>query len=220
MTETANILMTDWQAIIFDFDGVVAESGEIKTQAFAELYRPYGEDVVAEVVKYHTQNGGLSRYNKFRYFQQHLLNGPSLTPEKEKALDRRFSELVVEAVVACDAVPGAYELIHQQAERMPLFVASGTPEVELKIIVERRGLSPYFKQVRGAPKLKKTLIAEILSDHALKAESVLMIGDAMADYEGAQVNGTAFLGRVRPGDDNPFPPETKVVPDLCSLVSP
>jgi hypothetical protein len=29
----------DWQAIIFDFDGVVVESGKIKTQAFAELYR-------------------------------------------------------------------------------------------------------------------------------------------------------------------------------------
>ena len=211
--------MEEWQAIIFDFDGVVVESGEIKTQASAELYRSHGENVVAEVVKYHTQNGGLSRYNKFRYFQQHLLEGAPLTPEEEEALDRHFSELVVEAVVACDAVPGAYELIRQQADRIPLFVASGTPEVELKVIVERRGLSSYFKQVRGAPKLKKTLIAEILSDHALTAESVLMIGDAMADYEGAQANGTAFLGRVRPGDDNPFPPGTKVVADLWPLVN-
>ena len=209
---------SDWQAIIFDFDGVVVESGKIKTQAFAELYRPYGEDIVARVVQFHNQNGGMSRYRKFRYFQQHFLSKPPLTEEEEKELDRRFSELVVEAIIAAEAVPGAMELIRQQATKIPLFVASGTPETELKSIVERRGLTPYFTDVRGAPALKQIIIAEILSAHALKPESVLMIGDAIADYEGAQANGTAFLGRVHPNDPNPFPAHVEVVPDLRGLV--
>lgn len=209
----------DWQAIIFDFDGVVVESGKIKTQAFAELYRPYGEDIVAAVVQFHTQNGGMSRYRKFRHFQEHFLLKPPLTEAEEKQLDIRFSELVVEAVIAAEAVPGAVELLRQQAGRIPLFVASGTPETELKVIVERRGLTPYFTEVRGAPALKKTIIAEILSAHALSPESVLMIGDAMADLEGAQANNTAFLGRVFPGDPNPFPAHVKIVPDLRGLVA-
>lgn len=211
--------ISDWQAIIFDFDGVVVESGTIKTQAFAELYRSYGEDIVAKVVQFHTQNGGMSRYRKFRHFQQHLLNQPPLTEEEEKELDRRFSELVVEAVIAAKLVPGAIELIRQQAERIPLFVASGTPETELKTIVERRGLTAYFKAVRGAPALKSTIIAEILSGYALKPESVLMIGDAIADLEGAQANGIAFLGRVHPNDPNPFPAHVEIVPDLRELAA-
>ncbi|AEJ00427.1 Haloacid dehalogenase domain protein hydrolase [Nitrosomonas sp. Is79A3] len=209
----------DWQAIIFDFDGVVVESGKIKTQAFAELYRPYGEDIVAAVVEFHTQNGGMSRYRKFRHFQEHFLSKPPLTEAEEKQLDIRFSELVVEAVIAAEAVPGAVELIRQQSGKIPLFVASGTPETELKVIVERRGLAPYFTEVRGAPALKKTIIAEILSAHALSPESVLMIGDAMADLEGAQANNTAFLGRVFPGDPNPFPAHVKIVPNLRGLVA-
>jgi phosphoglycolate phosphatase-like HAD superfamily hydrolase len=208
----------DWQAIIFDFDGVVVESGKIKTQAFAELYRPFGEEIVAQVVQFHTQNGGMSRYRKFRHFQEHFLHQPPLTEAEENQLDIRFSELVVEAVIAAEPVPGAIELIRQQSGRIPLFVASGTPEVELKAIVERRGLAPYFTGVRGAPALKKTIIAEILSAHSLKPESVLMIGDAMADLEGAQANNTAFLGRVFPGDPNPFPAHIEIVPDLRSLV--
>ena len=211
-----NIL--DWQAIIFDFDGVIVESGKIKTQAFAELYRPYGEDVVNAVVQFHTQNGGMSRYRKFRHFQEHLLNEPPPTEAQEKALDIRFSELVVEAVIAAEAVPGAIELIRQQSARIPLFVASGTPEAELKVIVERRGLTRYFTGVRGAPAVKKALIADILSAHALKPESVLMIGDAMADLEGAEANGTAFLGRVHPDDPNPFPAYVEIVPDLRGLI--
>jgi len=209
----------DWQAIIFDFDGVVVESGKIKTQAFAELYHPYGEDIVTAVVQFHTQNGGMSRYRKFRHFQEHLLSKPPLTEVEEKQLDTRFSELVVEAVIAAEAVPGAVELIRQQSGKIPLFVASGTPETELKVIVERRGLAPYFTEVRGAPALKKTIIAEILSAHALSPESVLMIGDAMADLEGAQANNTAFLGRVFPGDTNPFPEHVEIVPDLRGLVA-
>jgi HAD superfamily hydrolase (TIGR01549 family) len=207
-----------WQAIIFDFDGVVVESGKIKTQAFADLYREYGQGIVAQVVQFHTQNGGMSRYRKFRHFQQHFLNRSPLTEAEEKQLDIRFSELVVEAVIAADPVPGAIELIRQQAGKIPLFVASGTPETELKVIVERRGLSPYFTEVRGAPALKKTIIAEILSAYSLKPEAVLMIGDAMADLEGAQANNTAFLGRVHPSDANPFPANIQTVPDLRGLV--
>lgn len=208
----------NWQAIIFDFDGVVVESGKIKTQAFAELYRPYGADIVTKVVQFHTQNGGMSRYRKFRHFQEHFLHQPPLTEEEEKQLDIRFSELVVEAVIAAAPVPGAIELIRQQSGKIPLFVASGTPEVELKVIVERRGLAPYFIAVRGAPALKKTIIAEILAARGLQPETVLMIGDAMADLEGAQANNTAFLGRVFPGDPNPFPAHIEIVPDLRSLV--
>ncbi len=209
----------DWQAIIFDFDGVVVESGDIKTQAFAELYRPHGEAVTAAVVQYHRLNGGMSRYQKFRYFQQHLLGKPPLTPDEEQELDRQFSELVVEAIVTGEAVPGANEFIRQQAARIPLFVASGTPETELNSIVMRRGLAPYFTGVRGSPTSKQALIADILSVHALAPERVLMIGDALIDYQSAQLNGVAFLGRVRAGDDNPFPPQVETVADLSSLLA-
>ena len=204
----------DWKAIIFDFDGVIVESGKIKTQAFADLYRPYGDDVATAAVDYHQKNGGLSRYHKFHYVQQNLLGKSPLTPEEEQELDRQFSKLVVEAVVACKAVPGAIELIQQEYSRIPLFVASGTPETELKTIVEKRQLASYFVDVRGAPTPKQALVAELLSRHTLKPETVLMIGDAMVDYESAQSNGIAFLGRVHPNDQNIFPADVATVPDL------
>lgn len=207
-----------WEAIIFDFDGVVVESGEIKTQAFANLYREYGETIMAEVARYHVLHGGMSRYEKFRYFQRHLLEKPPLTAEEEHQLDKRFSELVVEAVIASEAVAGAAELIRKEAGRIPLFVASGTPEMELNTIVSRRGLAPYFTAVRGSPTPKQRLIADILSAHALVAERVLMIGDALIDYQSARVNNVSFLGRVRPGDKNPFPEHVDILPDLSSLL--
>ena len=210
---------TDWQAIIFDFDGVLVESGDIKTQAFADLYQSYGETVVGKVVRYHSLNGGLSRYQKFQYFQQHFLEMPPLTQDEERELDRRFSKLVVEAVIASEPVPGANELIHKVSTRIPLFIASGTPEIELNNIVTRRGLKPYFIEVRGSPKSKQTLISEILSTHSLRPTSVLMIGDALIDYQSAQTNNVAFLGRVRTGDKNPFTEQVNTVSDLNALLT-
>jgi len=207
-----------WEAIIFDFDGVVVESGDIKTQAFVNLYRDHGDTVAAAVARYHCLNGGLSRYHKFRYFQQYLLKKPPLTQDEEKLLDQRFSELVVEAVITSEAVPGATELIQREAARIPLFIASGTPEAELNTIVERRGLASYFTAVRGSPAPKQALVTDILTSHALERDRVLMIGDALADYQSAQFNQIAFLGRVRPGDVNPFPADVDVLPDLSPLL--
>lgn len=209
----------DWQAIIFDFDGVLVESGDIKTQAFADLYQSYGKTIVSKVVRYHCLNGGLSRYQKFRHFQQHLLEMPPLTQDEERELDRRFSKLVVEAVIASKPVPGANELVHKEATRIPLFIVSGTPEIELNTIITRRGLEPYFIEVRGSPKSKQTLIAEILSTYSLTPTGVLMIGDALIDYQSAQNNNVIFLGRVRTGDKNPFPDQVNTVFDLNTLLT-
>ena len=48
--------------IFFDFDGVIAESVSAKTDAFEEMYLPYGKDIAAKVVDYHKLHGGVSRY--------------------------------------------------------------------------------------------------------------------------------------------------------------
>jgi phosphoglycolate phosphatase-like HAD superfamily hydrolase len=45
-----------------------------------------------------------------------------------------------------------------------------------------------------------------------------MIGDARTDLEGAQTAGVRFIGRVRPGDPDPFAGEpVPVVSDLAEL---
>lgn len=208
-----------WHAIIFDFDGVIVESGDIKTQAFADLYRHHGEAVTTAVVDYHRANGGMSRYLKFHYYQENLLNGLPLTQAEEQALAQQFSELVMQAVIASQSVAGVEALLDKMVNQIPLFVASGTPENELHTIVERRNLTRYFTSVHGSPRLKEELVADILSTHALDPQRVLMIGDAMADYESAHQNNVAFLGRVRPGDDNPFPESVEIVADLCPLTT-
>ena len=56
------------KGIIFDFDGVIAESIQMKTDAFATLYSDNGADIVQRVVSHHEANGGMSRFDKIKYY--------------------------------------------------------------------------------------------------------------------------------------------------------
>jgi len=61
------------KAIIFDFDGVIVESVQVKTDAFAEIYNPFGKEIVQKVVKHHKANGGISRFEKFELYHRNFL---------------------------------------------------------------------------------------------------------------------------------------------------
>jgi beta-phosphoglucomutase-like phosphatase (HAD superfamily) len=49
--------MNKIKAVIFDYDGIISESLNVKTDAFAEMYRPYGIEVEHKVIKYHEVHG-------------------------------------------------------------------------------------------------------------------------------------------------------------------
>ena len=209
--------MKKYDAIIFDFDGVLAESVDVKTRAFEALYAEYGDRIVEQVRDYHLQHGGISRFEKFRYYHEVLL-GKTLTKDEENQLGDRFSQYVEDAVVESVYVAGAYNFLENYYQSIPLFVASGTPDDELKRIVSRRNMVHYFISVHGSPAKKGDIIQDILTKHSFNPDHVLMIGDAIADYEGAIAAGIKFIGRViQYPETYPFSVETLVLPDLVDL---
>lgn len=207
-----------FEAVVFDFDGVLVESVDVKTRAFVELYRPHGEAVMAAVAAYHLANGGVSRLEKFRHFHRAFL-GRELAVGEERVLADRFSALVEDAVVAAPWVPGAREFVSAYHKRIPLYVASATPTDELLRIVRRRGMEAYFRYVAGAPQPKGEILRRLIADGGHTAERVLMVGDATTDLTGARQAGTAFLGRVPSGMSNPFPAGIDTVSDLERLAA-
>ena len=206
-----------FDAIVFDFDGVLVDSVDVKTRAFAALYAEYGSDIERQVVALHLAHSGISRFVKFRHYHTELIGLPYDEATGE-LLSARFSRLVVEAIVAAPYVAGAREFLEAWHNRLPLFVASGTPDAELREIVQRRGMQRYFKSVHGSPTTKDAILKNILVRHKLAPSRVLMVGDAIADMEGALGANTAFIGRITAGG-SPFPPETRTITDLTALAA-
>lgn len=191
-----------FKAIVLDFDGVILESVDIKTRAFRTLFKDFPEHL-DEITEYHLKNGGLSRYRKIEHIYRNILKIP-LDRKKLDELGDSFSKIVVGKMVECPYVEGALEFLEEYSKKVSFFVASGTPEDELKSITDKRGISKYFKGVYGTPSLKSEILVRILKEHGFRKNEVLFVGDSVNDYEGAVAAGVVFIGRVP--DQNPSNP--------------
>ena len=194
-----------WQAVFFDFDGVIADSTEVKVRAFASLFAPYGPEVQEAVIRYHLQNGGMPRQQKIRHCFE-VFAGHTPDEAKLKRAGQAFSALVLDEVVAAPFISGALSTLHQlQQTSVPAFVVSGTPGDEMRLIVERKALAAYFVEVHGSPRHKTTIIADILARYSFSPGHCLFLGDALADYRAALETGLCFLGIVSANRPSIFP---------------
>lgn len=199
------------RAIVYDFDGVICDSVNVKTGAFAEMYKAYGEDVVANVVTYHLANGGISRFEKFKYFAKHLF-GTSISEEEVHALANRFSDLVKQKVIQSAYLNGAYSFLTGHAKTHMQFICTGTPETEIIEILNARNISSFFTGIYGSPKTKNHIISMIMKDYYLKENEILFIGDALTDYNAAKETGVSFVGIQN--DATNFPTDTVTIKDF------
>ncbi len=204
------------RAIAFDFDGVILESGLIKQQAFLELFA-HRPELRARILAHHRRHLGVSRFDKIAWIHRELL-GRALGPEELAAEGRRYSELVLERVLACPMVTGAKDLLRDLEGRLLSFVVSATPQQELELIVAERGLAGHFHELHGAPAVKADVLAELMRRHRLAPHEMLMVGDGLSDYETARRAGVAFILRQTPEQEELFRDiEVERVADLTEL---
>jgi phosphoglycolate phosphatase len=185
--------MTDLKLIILDFDGVIVESNGIKDRAFDRLFRDAPRHH-AEIMAYHMAHNHVDRHEKFRHIAESILNREA-TPRLMDEWARRFSEYTRQAIIECPFVPGAEDFLRKAYQRVPLYLASATPQDELDVIVDERRLRPYFRAVRGAPEKKKAMLNRILSEERAAPAEAVFVGDSPEDLQTAKEIGVSFIGR-------------------------
>lgn len=207
-------MATGWQAIFFDFDGVILDTTGVKTEAFAAMYREHGPEIESAVVAYHRHHGGISRMIKFRHFEEQILGRP-LSEARLELLAAEFTRRTLAGVLAAPFIPGAEQTL-REVRRLELlaFVVSGTPTAELRQVVEERQLGSFFEEVHGSPPLKPPIIQSLLANHGLDPRRCLFIGDALTDLDAAQQTGLHFCGVEPPGEQHPFSPDVRVLRDV------
>ena len=181
-------------AVVFDCDGVLIESNAAKTKAFGRTVAGFGQKAMDRLMAYHREHGGVSRFKKFEWFYREVVKAP-LPDKTMDTLCNRFARFCMGAVLDAPMVAGAKESLDLLSGRLPVFVASGTPEKELRDVLAHKGLTPYFKGIHGTPPEKQYLLERILSENSLDASTVLMVGDAVTDLKAAQYCSTLFYGR-------------------------
>jgi phosphoglycolate phosphatase-like HAD superfamily hydrolase len=179
--------------IFWDFDGVIKESVDIKTQAFLSLFLPYGKDIALKVKMHHEANGGMSRFTKLPLYLQWSDIEP--TEQLISEFSEKFSRIVTTSVVNAPWVNGAEEFIRNNKYHQTFILVSATPQAELEFILKELNLDNVFCSVFGSPIPKVDAIRSVLNNLGVEPSEAIMIGDASADKEAADENNVPFLLR-------------------------
>ncbi|MBM3702830.1 MAG: HAD family hydrolase [Actinobacteria bacterium] len=183
------------KALLFDFDGVILESADIKTDAYRRLFESEYPDKVEDFIEYHAVNVGISRYVKIQYFYEKIL-GVRLIEEKKKELVNDFSQIVLKETLNASFVKGIPEFLEENYKKFPLFIVTGTPNEEINLIIKKRKLDIYFKEMHGSPMDKREIINDIICRYKWNPEEIVFFGDAQSDLRAAEETGVIFVARI------------------------
>ncbi len=180
------------KAFIFDFDGVIVHSIEVKTKAFVSLYEIYGKTIVKKVVKHHELNGGMSRTEKFKFYHKHYLN-KVLNEEEINSMEKKFSKIVIRKVIEAEYLNGVLNFIKNLNKKKLLFISTGTPESEIKIILKEKNIYHYFDGIYGSPNSKVHHINSIQKKFKLNNDELIFFGDSSVDFKSAKIMNIEFI---------------------------
>ncbi|HEY6874646.1 MAG TPA: HAD family hydrolase [Geobacteraceae bacterium] len=180
-----------YQTIVFDCDGVILDSNNVKTRAFHAAALARGQKAANDLVDYHVSHGGISRYKKFDYFLRHIIGKDPEEGELQALLDV-YGHEVRSGLRTCAIAPGLQELRRATAGARWL-VVSGGDQNELRDVFAERKLAHLFDcGIYGSPDTKDAILAREIRDNNIKAPAIFL-GDSRYDHEAATRAGLEFV---------------------------
>lgn len=178
--------------IFWDFDGVILNSNDIRTHGFRKVLENYPKHEVEQLIDYHITNGGLSRYHKFRYFFEKILN-ITITEEEVKTWAKLFSKMVLEQLLDKNLlIEENINYIKENYKSQNMHIVSGSDGEELRCICNKLEIDMYFLSIDGSPTPKNELVSSILIQNNYNKDKCILIGDSINDEEAALINGIEF----------------------------
>jgi phosphoglycolate phosphatase-like HAD superfamily hydrolase len=182
------------QTLFWDFDGVIMDSNAVRDLGFMEVLKDYPETEVDALMVFHRDNGGLSRYVKFRHFFEDI-RGESINEAEVKTRADKFSVIMMQLLINPDLlIKETFDFIKANAHQYNMHIVSGSDQTELRHICKSLDIAKYFNSIYGSPTPKNDLVGALLENQSYDKNTCLLIGDSRNDYEAAKVNGIQFMG--------------------------
>lgn len=182
-----------YRTFVFDCDGVVLNSNSIKSRAFYEAAKPYGDLAAQALLDYHLENGGVSRYKKFTHFVTTIHPKLGQTPKQPNLEDllKTYGQTVRQELENCPVTPGLMSLRERFPQTRWLMV-SGADQEELRdILFKRRIYNLFDGGIFGSPDSKITILGRELENRNIVAPTIFF-GDSRYDYDAASHFGIDF----------------------------
>ncbi|MCT7511872.1 HAD family hydrolase [Aliarcobacter cryaerophilus] len=180
--------------ILWDFDGVILNSMKIKGDGFIELFKEYDEMYLNKLEQYHYDNGGVSRFEKIKYFYNEILQ-KDITEREVIEFADKFAEIINKNLFnPSNLIEDSVSYIKENYKKYNFHIVSGAEHNELNELCKYFELAEYFISIDGSPTKKDVLVKEVLEKFNYKKNETILIGDAITDYEASMANGIGFYG--------------------------
>ena len=182
------------KVIVFDFDGTLIDSNQLKYDAFFKLFPSddLHKKIVTEVLSEILEE---SRYVILREIIKRLnteMNEVELD-NNVQVLATKYNVIVVDGAKHCKEKSGAKEVLESLSKRYNLYLNSTTPETSLKDIVKHRKWENYFCDIFGYPNDKKVVLLNIIKKESINPDELLVVGDGMSDMDSSKRTGCKFF---------------------------
>ena len=141
------------KAVIFDFDGVIADSEALHLRAFNEVLAPFGLEITEK--DYYKTYLGLTDADCFKEIvQKHqaIFKDTSV----ETLLKKKKTTFAKLAKTEADIIDGVREFLEMlRKNKIPMAICSGALQSEIELILEGAALSDYFDCIVSAEQVKR-----------------------------------------------------------------
>jgi HAD superfamily hydrolase (TIGR01549 family) len=184
--------------VLWDFDGVLMNSNAVRDLGFEKVLQDFEPKQIDALLDFHRANGGLSRYVKFRYFFEKILQ-QEVSEEVVLEYANRFSGIMKELLVNPSLlIDETLQFVKANFDKYPMHIVSGSDGNELRYLCQMMGIDNYFISIEGSPTAKKQLVAYLLARYDYEISECVLIGDSINDFEAAKVNNIHFMSYNNP----------------------
>ena len=178
--------------IIFDFDGVILDSNNVKTIAFKNISKRFGEGKSLALVNYHIKNGGVSRFIKIKWFVENVLKNKN--EDLIRNLVEEYGNEVSKSLESCSFRTDLFEL-KKKLKDTQWSIASGGKQDEIINLLKKKLLLEIFDNgIYGSPTPKMEIVKNTINNAEPNEENkFFLIGDSFYDYVCAKENGIKFI---------------------------
>lgn len=185
-------LSSQYDALIFDCDGVIFDSNRPKLEAMRTALSNlgYAATEVQNCIDYFQNNFGKPRFYQVKqFFNQFLSCSDSARATEEEKVLATYSQACLNLFDGVTMSPGIEHIFsHFTGD---LYVASGSVQDELKSVLALRKIDHYFKGIYGSPTPKGVIVERITQQYP--NSRLVLFGDAHADFQAAKDNNIDFI---------------------------
>ena len=188
--------INEYNSLIFDCDGVILNSNEIKTNCFRKILKGYNQDAVEDFINYHKKNGGISRYIKLDNFLTNILPKYSKNytnePKELNDLLDKYSCECIKSLSQSEVTKNLKE-IRKITGDIPWYVVSGGDQNELRKVFKNKNIFEYFTGgIFGSPDKKIDILKREIKKRNIN-HPALMFGDSKLDHIVASFHKIDFI---------------------------